>query len=451
MNLIVKNGTVVLPTGVYTLDLSVKDGKINEIGFDLSGENATVVDAKGLYVLPGVVDTHVHFNDPGLTDREDMYTGTCAAAAGGVTSIFDMPLSGNPTITTPEALELKKQAAKEKAVVDYALWGGLINDNTSSMLEMYAQGARVFKAFTCFAGKDFPSATNGILYKGMREALKCDSMIGTHCEDYELVELFEKEAKERGDFTVRSFLDAHAPITETLASNTFIELCQNTGARCHVCHASLPEVIDLVTDAKERGAHITVETCPHYLIFSEKDLEEKGPVLKCTPPVRTDVDRELMWEKVFDGSVDLISSDHSPSTIALKNPASGNFWEAWGGVQGVQTMLSALFTEGVKKRGMKMEQLMQLISSKPAQIFGIYPQKGSLLPGSDADIVLFDPNEEWTVTPENIFYKNKHTPYMGMTLTGKVKETYVRGKRVYADGKIEAERGQGEMLFPKQS
>ena len=445
-DLIIKNGLVVLPDEARKLDVAIRDGRFAAIGSDLEPGNAQVIDASGQYVLPGVVDAHAHFNDPGLPHREDFLSGTSAAAAGGTTTVFDMPLSGNPTVTSVETLELKKRAAREKAVVDYALWSGLVDDNVDEMDAIARAGAIAFKAFTCFAGDDFPYATNQILYRGMLRAVGMNTPVGVHCEDQNLVSYLEGCARANGDTSIRAFLDAHAPITELLSTQTVLELAKETGAPVHICHASLPEVVEAVRSAREWGACITVETCPHYLLFTEEDLERQKGFLKCTPPVRTKPDQEGLWEMVLSGEIDMIASDHSPSSIAEKTPEDGNFWTAWGGTNGVQTMLAALHSEGVLKRELPLEAMMRLLSTNPAMIFGIYPRKGAIRVGSDADFVLFDPAQVWKVVPELLHYKNKHTPYMGMEFTGKVKSTYVRGERVFHQGDITARPGFGRMI-----
>lgn len=445
-DLIVKNGLVVLASETANLHVAVKDGKFAAIGCDLQSEGAKVIDAAGRYVLPGVVDIHAHFNDPGLPHREDFLTGTSAAAAGGTTTVFDMPLSGNPTVTSVETLELKKRAAAEKAVVDYALWSGLVNDNTDELPEIARAGAVGFKAFTCFAGDDFPYATNYILYKGMMQAFAEDAIVGVHCEDENLVASFEAAARERDDRSIRAFLDCHAPITEVVATRTVLELAKETGARVHICHASLPEVVEAVCEARKSGARVTVETCPHYLVFTEEDLEKQQGFLKCTPPVRTEMDREMLWGLLLDGEIDAVGSDHSPSTVAEKTPEDGDFWQAWGGTNGVQTLLAVMHSEGVLKRGLPLEAMMRMLATNPAMIFGIHPRKGEIRIGGDADFSVFDPAETWTVSPESLLYKNKHTPYMGMKLTGRVKQTYLRGSLVFADGNVVGEPGAGRLI-----
>ena len=443
-SLVVTGGTAVLPSGIIRADIAAEDGKIAAIGAPGTLLRHKTVCAEGKYVLPAVVDAHVHFNDPGLPEREDMHTGTSAAAAGGVGTVIDMPLSGNPAVTSVETLELKKSAAQQRAVTDYALWGGLVSDNTQQLEAMSRHGAAAFKAFTCFAGNDFPYATPDVLLRGMKEAARIGALVGVHCEDEALTAASEQRARAEGRLSVRDFLDAHSPLTERLASDMVMDMAAETGARVHICHATLPSVIDRAKDF----ANVTVETCPHYLIFSEDDLERLGGVLKCTPPVRSKEIVEELWKRVFDGSIDMISSDHSPSATVQKNPSSGSFWDAWGGVQGVQTMLCALYTEGVVRRGLPLERLVELVCASPAKIFGLYPQKGALQLGSDADFVIFDPNAEWTLTPEILLHKNKHSPYIGRTFCGRVESTFVRGSCVYENGTITARAGSGQLITP---
>jgi allantoinase len=454
-DLVIRNGRLVTPAGIVEADVGVKEGSVAAISaFSPAGEaeetlnaiGANVIDAKGSYVLPGLVDAHVHFNDPGFPQREDMASGTAAAAAGGVTTVIDMPLSGQPAVVSLEALKLKKEAGKLRAKVDYGLWGGLVDDNVGEMEAMFRAGAIAFKAFTCFAGDDFPWAGPEILWKGMKEAARLGLLVGVHCEDQALTALGEREARKKG--TARAFLDAHSPLTEILAVNTVLEMARATGARVHICHATLPEVVDAVARARAEGVKATVETCPHYLLFSEEDLEKLGPVLKCTPPVRSRQAVEGMWKRVFGGSIDLIASDHSPSTLSQKKPADGNFMSAWGGVQGVQTLLSALFTEGVQRRGLPIEKWVRLLSRNPAQLFGLYPRKGALRVGSDADLTIFNPKTQWTLRAEDLFYKNPHSPYLGMAFRGKVETTISRGKIAYMDGTVRDTSGTLQSYSP---
>lgn len=445
--ILIEKGKLVLPEGIIEADIAIEDGKIAGIGCaEVFGKPERRINAEGRYVLPAVVDAHVHFNDPGLPEREDMLTGTQAAAAGGVGTILDMPLSGNPAIISQDAFELKKKAVSERAVVDCGLWAGLVNDNISQMTALAEAGAIAFKAFTCFAGNDFPYATPEILYRGMQEAARHGFLIGVHCEDQALTAYFEEQARQKQDSSVRAFLDAHSPLTEELATDMVLDMAKETGARVHICHASIPSVVDKVLRARADGAKVTVETCPHYLVFGEEDLERQQGILKCTPPVRTKDSVEGMWEHIFKGSIDMIGSDHSPSTLAQKKPVDGNFWKAWGGVQGVQTLLPLLYSEGVLKRGLAIEKCVELISTHPARIFGLYPRKGVLQVGSDADITLFNPSLVWTVDRDQLFYKNKHTPYLGRELTGCVEMTLVRGEVVFQNGKIEKAGGYGKRV-----
>ncbi|MDO4559729.1 MAG: allantoinase AllB [bacterium] len=436
-DLILKNGMAVTPQGVILADVCVKDEKVADIipcGKCVAA--AHVVDIGRKYLFPGVVDPHVHFNDPGLPEREDLRSGTMSAAAGGVTTVIDMPLSGNPTITSSGAFEQKKNAVIERAIVDCALWGGLINDNTENMAEMAASGACAFKAFTCYAGDDFPYVTRDVLLKGMQKAAEYDLLIGVHCEDEEAVGMLERDAKVSGRNGVKDFLKAHPPLSEERAVEMVLEAAEISGARAHICHASIPNVVEKVSAARRRGVKVTVETCPHYLIFTEDDLEKQQGILKCTPPVRKQEDVEGMWNMLLSGKIDILGSDHSPSTMSQKISSSSNFWDIWGGINGVQTLLPLLFYHGVVKRGLRVEDLVQLTSTKAAQIFGLWPQKGAIEIGCDADFAVFDPAEKWVVSQEKLFYKNKHTPYLGMEIIGKVVMTFVRGKCVFDNGVI---------------
>ena len=436
-DLVLKNCMAVTPHGVVTSDVCVKDEKIADIipcGRDLPA--VSVVDIGRKYLFPGVIDPHVHFNDPGLPEREDLRTGTMAAAAGGVTTVIDMPLSGNPTIISLSALEQKKMSVIEKAVVDCALWGGLVNDNTEYLVDMAGSGACAFKAFTCYAGEDFPYVTRDVLLKGMMEAAAHDFLIGVHCEDEKIVSVRESEAKSSGRNGVRDFLKAHPPFSEEKAVEMVLEVAEISGARVHICHASIPSVVEKVVAARSRGVKATVETCPHYLIFTEDDLERMQGILKCTPPVRKQKDVDGMWNMLLSGKIDMLGSDHSPSTRSQKKQLRGNFWDIWGGINGVQTFFPLLFYYGVIKRGLGVEDLARLTSTKAAEIFGLWPEKGAISVGCDVDFVVFDPTEKWFVSQENLFYKNKHTPYHGMAVTGKVVMTFVRGKCVFDRGVI---------------
>lgn len=442
-DLILKNCRAVAPDGVVDADVCVESGKI--AGICQCGCTAAakmVVDVGGKYLFPGVVDAHVHFNDPGLPEREDMRSGTSAAAAGGTTTVIDMPLSGNPTIISRDALEQKKYAAAEKAVVDYALWGGLVDGNVPAMADMCRGGAVAFKAFTCFAGDDFPYVGRESLRLGMEEAARLGTLVGVHCEDEETVSILEDKARSEGKNGVADFLAAHPPVSEEKAVDMVLEEAERTGASVHICHATLPSVVRKVSDAKKRGVRATVETCPQYLIFTGEDLERLRGVLKCTPPVRMRRDAEELWRLLEEGEIDIVCSDHSPSTVVQKSPASGSIWNAWGGVNGAQTLLPLMFHQAVVKRGMQPESLAKLTAENPAKIFGLWPRKGAVALGADADFAVLDPDAIWEVTPERLLYKNKHTPYMGMKIQGEVVMTFVRGVCVHDRGTIMAAHGE---------
>lgn len=448
LDLVIRQGNLVLPTGVVQGDLGISGGIITAMGNLPRRAANEEIDATGSFVFPAAVDAHIHFNDPGLPDREDFYTGTLAAAAGGTGTVIDMPLSGKPTVTDDQSLEMKKSAAASKAVVDYALWGGLVSDNVNQLDAMAEGGAIAFKAFTCDAGHNFAKATPDVLYRGMVEAKRLNLPVGVHCEDQALIEVFKAQAQQEQLNGVPAFLRSHCSLVEEAAVEMMLRLARNTGARTHLCHATLPSVVDMVQAARSEAA-VTVETCPHYLLFTAEDLEQQQGILKCTPPLRSSNDREELWKRVLQGHIDMISSDHSPSTVAQKRPPDGSFSDAWGGVAGVQTFFSSMYSEGVCRRGMSPELLSRLVSTNPARIFGLYPHKGELKIGSDADCIIYDPRQSWRVSEETLYYKNKHSPLMGMELQGAVIQTLVRGTVVYAcQGKIQGHPGFGRLLKP---
>lgn len=446
-DLLIRNALVVNETDTFEADITVNDGIITGVGaVGTGGKAGREIDGTGLVVLPGCIDLHVHFNDPGFTYREDFATGTRAAAAGGMTMVVDMPLAGKPTVTDEEAVLAKKNAVASKAYIDYGLWGGLVDNNLGRLSSMLGAGVMGFKAFMADAGPEFPFVQSDVLLEGMKKAEELGALVALHCEDDLLVKHLEKIEQSQGAGDVSSYLRSRPLYTETLAVNVAVKLAVETGARLHICHASLAESVDLVTAAKAKGNGITVETCPHYLVLTEDDFRFLGPVAKCSPPLRSRKEVEALWERVLDGSIDAIGSDHSPSTCEEKEAGRGNIWQAWGGINGVQSMLPLLLEQGVRKRGLSLNRLVQLVSANPARILGIYPRKGVIRVGAHADFTIIDPDGDWEITKETLLYKNKHTPYLGRKGKGRVVQTIVRGKTVYEEGTVVGKPGYGQFI-----
>ena len=439
MDLCVKNGKIVSGDSIISGNLYIDKGKVAFVTAEEIPEIQvdTVVDAKGNYVIPGVVDPHVH-GGWGEPDRENYTCAGKAAAAGGVTTLMEQPLSYPPT-ATPEAFLDKKKAGEEQFVVDFSLWGGLIPGHLDDMKEIYKLGGGAFKSFMCRCS-NYPSTNDGQLVKGMQKLAEFGGLSAVHAENDTLIQELVDEFNAAGKTDAKAYLESHPPYSELEAIQRYILIAEQApGCKAHVVHCSIPEGVWAITNAKLRGVDITVETCPQYLALCHDDLYEKGGVAKCDPPVRSREDVEKMWDLLKAGRIDMVTSDHSPHPFVKKVVPLEDFPKAAEGVTGLQTMLPVMLTEGVHKRGLPLLQLIQLMCVNTAKRFGVWGRKGALLPGFDGDFVILDLNAEYLCKAEDMYYLNKHTPYDGKTMKGKVLSTWVRGKKVYEDGKITAE------------
>jgi allantoinase len=451
VDLYLKNGKVVTADAVIPGGVVVDQGKIVQVvAGDVNVEARQVQDAGGNYILPGIVDAHVHFNQPGRDHWEGYRTGSMAAAAGGVTTVLEMPLNATPPTTNLPMLELKRQVVRDETVVDYGQWGGLVNNNLSDLEGLNAEGVIGFKAFMSNSGVDFERIDDDLLFAGLTCIGRMGNLIGVHAENEYVASYLGKQMRDAGRTDRASWYESRPPEQELEAIQRACYWAKVTGGNLHVVHVTIPEGIRAIARAKHDGAHVSAETCPHYLFFDHKDFERIGPAAKCAPPLRSRENVEKMWECVFDGLVDTIGSDHSPCNWEEKEKGMDNIWKAWGGISGIQSMLPALLTEGVHNRGLSLPVLMKLLASNPARLFGIYPQKGAILPGSDADLVVVDLDKEWTLTADQLFYKNKHSAYVGYSFKGSVVQTIVRGQTVYQDGEIKAKPGYGKLVLRNQ-
>ncbi len=442
VDLLIDNASVVRSSGVKRLKIGITSGKISV----LAGQGEDVparerIDATGMIVLPGAIDVHVHagYGEP---ERETMTAVTMAAAAGGITTVFDQPLS-SPSTVTAQTLRTKAADLAGQSVVDFALWGGLVPGHVEELDAMMALGAQAFKSFMCRCS-NYPMTPDGVLLRGMRRVGELGGLVAVHAENDTLIHDLVECAVAEGRRDVGAFIDAHPVYSELEAVNRFINLASLVPhCKCHIVHLSIPEGAVDVKRSKDRGiANITVETSPQYLGLDQDDLYRIGGVAKCDPPVRSKESVERLWELVKDGTVDMIASDHSPHTSAKKKPENGDFWSIPEGVTGVQTLLPVVVTEGMK-RGLTWPRLAELVSTNPAKRFGLYGRKGDIEIGFDADLVLFDPSLSWTLKTEDLYYVNKHSPFVGRTFAGRVKTTLVRGEVVYQDGRILVEPGFG--------
>ncbi len=432
---IFRSRRVVLPDGVRPASVHIADGKIARIGeWEDVDSRAEFIDAGDSVVMPGIVDAHVHVNEPGRTEWEGYETATRAAAAGGVTTIVDMPLNSIPPTTTLANFEEKLAAAKGKCSVDVAFWGGVVPGNVGELEPLVERGVRGFKCFLIHSGVDeFPHATENDLRLAMPEIARLDSVLLVHAEVAGPIDEAAKSLVGSNPREYATFLCSRPAEAENQAIAMMIRLCRETNASVHIVHLSSSEALPMLREAKAKGLPITVETCPHYLTFAAEDIADGATHFKCCPPVRERENRENLWTAISDGTIDMVVSDHSPCTPALKLQERGDFLDAWGGISALQFGLPVMWTN-LKSRGYDITDLNWLMSGQTAKLAGLDDRKGKIAVGYDADIVVWNPDERFTVAPELIFHRHKLTPYSGMELAGHVAATYVRGNCVFENG-----------------
>jgi len=444
-DLYIRNAHVVTEEREFLGGVTVAYGRIAEV---VEGDPSTAahdsIDATGLLLLPGLVDAHVHFSEPGRGHWEGFETGSRAAAAGGITSFVEMPLNAHPPTTDAASLALK-QAAAAVSLVDYALWGGLVDDNLEHLADLQRGGVVGYKAFMVTA-TDFARSDRRILRAGMEQIAKFGSFLAVHAEDEAMTLRLTAELRAQGRRDRFAWGESRPIAAELAAIDEAIALADATGARLHIVHVSCAAGIDRISAAKARGIKVTAETCPHYLCFDETDLVRLGPVAKCAPPLRTPGERERLWDRVLAGGIDVIASDHSPCLWEEKTAGDDDIFAAWGGISGLQSTLPALLTEGVQRRGLKLTELVRMTSAAPARLFGLGDRKGRLAVGADADLVLVDPQAGFTLQAKDLLYRNPHSAYVGARFTGSVIRTISRGLSVYEDGRIVGSSGHGRRL-----
>ena len=412
---------VLTPSGLRPATVTVESGKV--VGLDPPGGVAE--DLGDLVLMPGLVDGHVHVNEPGRTEWEGFVTATAAAAAGGITSIVDMPLNCIPVTTTRDAFRMKLLACEGKLSVDCGFWGGIVPGNVQELRPMIEAGVLGFKAFLCHSGiDDFPASDEAVLRAAMPVLAAGGVPLLVHAE----LEL--ESAVEAGSVrTYRRYLQSRPPAWEDAAIRMMVRLCRDTGCAVHVVHLSSGSAVEILAAARAEGLPITVETCPHYLCLAAEDIADGDTAFKCAPPIRGAANREQLWEGLARGVIDVVVSDHSPCTPGLKLLDRGDFESAWGGIASLQLGLSAVWTEACR-RGFGLTDLSRWMSQSPARVAGLSSRKGGLSSGMDADLVAWDPDASWTVTPELLRHRHKVTPWLGRELRGQVVATWLRGERV---------------------
>jgi allantoinase len=422
-DLIIRGRRIVAPGGTRAASVHITDGRIVAVsGFDDISSDVPLMDAADMIVMPGLVDTHVHVNEPGRTDWEGFETATRAAAAGGVTTILDMPLNSIPATTSVAALATKRDATRGKAAVNVEYIGGVVPGNSGELRGLHAAGVRAFKCFLAPSGVDeFPAVSESDL----REAFPILAGLGVplmvHAEDPKLLADTGRSSRVYADYV------ASRPISaEESAIALLVRLLEWCPTPVHVVHLSSARSLSAIRAARERGLPITVETCPHYLTFAAEEIPGGATEYKCAPPIRDAAERDALWGALIGGDIDLVASDHSPCPPAMKE-TGGDFFSAWGGIASLQLSLSAVWT-GARVRGVKPERMAEWMSSAPATLAGLGARKGALAPGHDADIVVWDPEASFVVEPAMLLHRHKVTPYLGRTLYGRVHSTFVGGR-----------------------
>ncbi|MEV0118392.1 allantoinase AllB [Streptomyces sp. NPDC050844] len=435
VELVLRSTRVITPEGTRAASVAVSGGKITAVLAHDAGvpDGARLEDFGDDVLLPGLVDTHVHVNDPGRTEWEGFWTATRAAAAGGITTLVDMPLNSLPPTTTADNLRTKQDVARTKAHIDVGFWGGALPDNVRDLKPLHDAGVYGFKCFLSPSGVDeFPHLNQDQLAASMAEIAGFGGLLIVHAEDpHELDAAPHKSGPKYTDY-----LDTRPRVSEDVAIEGLIAQAKRLGARIHVLHLSSSDALPLIAAAKREGVKLTVETCPHYLTLTAEEVPDGASEFKCCPPIREAANQDLLWAALADGTIDCVVTDHSPSTADLK---TDDFATAWGGISGLQLSLPAIWTEA-RKRGHSLEDVVRWMSTRTSELVGL-DQKGAIEAGRDADFAVLAPDETFTVDPAELQHRNRVTAYAGKTLSGVVKSTWLRGERILHGGEFSEPAG----------
>lgn len=425
---------IVTPNGVISGCLIVKDGKITEIDEFLPGDfDGEIEMAKDLFIMPGLIDPHVHINEPGRTQWEGFETATTAAAASGITLLVDMPLNSSPVTTNVTNFKLKLEAAKDKLNVNVGFWGGVIPGNRNELDDLLKSGVLGLKAFLTHSGiDDFPNTEKADLKNALQIIKKYNRPLLVHCELTEDHPGIAEHKNNPNDYM--SYLRSRPKEWENKAIEMMIELCRETGAHVHIVHLSSAEALPMIAKAKAEGLNLTVETAQHYLTMNAEDIPNGETIYKCAPPIRERENNNKLWDALKSGLIDFVATDHSPAPPDLKEISSGDLSKAWGGIAGLQFALCSLWTEA-KRRNFSVEDIAKWLSASPADFLGL-SNKGKLENGADADFFIWDPNGTTTFSSEEIHHRHKVSPYSGKPFAGKVHKTFINGELIYENNKL---------------
>jgi dihydropyrimidinase/allantoinase len=445
IDLLVKNGRIYQKGTFQDGEIAVKDGQIIAIDKKIKVAKADqIYDAKRNLVFPGFIDLHVHFRDPGYPDRETFYTGTLAAAAGGITLVGDMP-NPNPPTTNTSSYSEKLKISNSKAVVDFHLYGGVNDTNLDQINSISSLGARLFKTYTTSKYKDLYVSSESSLHRIMKRTKANNSLLMIHAEDQSIINKATEKVKKKNQNGFMAHAYSRPPQSEIKMIKTALAVAKRVGAPIYICHVSTAEAVVLLRKSKKQGVKVFSETCPHYLTFIEEDGVCLGPFAKTNPPLRTEKDREALWKGLLDGTLDVISSDHCPYTVEEKKSGFNDIFSAPPGMPGLDTTLSIMLNH-VKNGYLDYYRLVTLYSENPAKILGVYPKKGTISVGSDADITIVDPRLKWSIKGKDLYTKSKISMFEDVKLRGKPIATFVRGNLVMRNGKVDSQPGYGKFV-----
>jgi allantoinase len=438
-SLVIRGGTVVTPDGPLRSDIRVEGETIAAVDRELSG--GIEIDANGLHVFPAVIDVHLHFNEPGRKEWEGAASGSRALAAGGGAVFFDMPLNSTPCTVNAREFDRKRSALEASSIADFGLWGGLIPGNLPEMAELADRGVVGFKAFLCDSGlPEFPRADDLTLWEGLTEAARLDLPVAVHAESHEIT----SRLASRGISSIKDFLASRPVLAELEAIQRATFMAGETEARLHIVHVSSGRGVVAAAEARVRGVDVSIETCPHYLFFTEEDVERLGALAKCAPPLRNAGHQSELWDQLVNETIDIVASDHSPAPPEMK---SMDFVRAWGGIAGVQSTLAVLLDRGHLERGVPLERIASLLAGTPTRRFRI-PHKGAIRAGNDADLVLVDLAASFTLRMEDMAQRHRLSPYAGESFRGVVRRTLRRGETIFDNGTFPS-CGPGKLIRPQ--
>jgi allantoinase len=427
---------VITPAGIKRAIVLIKDGIIADVVDDLPEGDFLITDVGDKVLMPGIVDPHVHINEPGRTDWEGFDTATKAAIAGGVTTLVDMPLNSLPVTTTAKAFDKKIAATKNQLHTNCGYWGGIIPGNEKEIEPLIEKGVLGFKAFLTHSGIDeFPNVTEDDLRKAMPIIAKYNLPLLVHCE------LSDNQQPVTNNLQrYQNYLSSRPKQWEDDANALMIRLCEEFNCRVHIVHLSSADSIDQIGEAKQKGLPLTVETAQHYLYFNAEEIPDGRTEFKCAPPIREKTNNEQLWQALKSGIIDFVATDHSPAPPVMKELHSGDFMKAWGGISSIQFALPTLWT-AAKKRNCSIDDIVKCLCEKPAWLPGLQRSKGKIQKGYDADLVVWDPEKSFVVTENVIQHKHKITPYLNEKLFGVVEQTYLKGEKVFDNGSFILNKG----------